>query len=83
MKSYVQRASESQGNDDYPGLDEFKSGYISPNIKTLYTACWQNDCAKTGKFSEYLTNPKTVEECLDSGGSLDMNKLASKLQLPY
>ena len=81
MKSYVQWASESQGNDDYPGLDEFKSGYISPNIKTLYTACWQNDCAKAGAFSGFLTNPKTVEECLDSSGSLDMNKLASKLQL--
>ncbi len=81
MKSYVQRASESQGNDDYPGLDEFKSGYISPKIKTVYTACWQNDCAKIGKFSGFLTNPKTVEECLDSSGSLDMNKLASKLQL--
>ena len=50
MKSYVQWASESQGNDDYPGLDEFKSGYISPKIKTVYTACWQNDCAKAVFF---------------------------------
>ena len=81
MKSYVLEASESQGTTRYPGLDEFKSGYISPGIKTVYTACWQNDCAKDGVFSGFLTDYKTVGECLDSKGALDMNKLASKLQL--
>lgn len=81
MDSYVYKALDGQGSTRYPGLDEFKSGYLSPKIKTVYTACWQNDCAKAGAFSGFLTNPKTVEECLDSKGSLDMNKLASKLQL--
>ena len=81
MNNYVYEASRSQGKPRYAGLDEFKSGYISPSIKTVYTACWQNDCAKAGVFSGFLTDSKTVGECLDSKGALDMNKLASKLQL--
>ncbi len=50
MKSYVLEASESQGTTRYPGLDEFKSGYISPDNITVYTACWQNDCSKSVFF---------------------------------
>ena len=50
MDSYVYKALDGQGSSRYPGLDEFKSGYISPKIKTVYTACWQKDCAKAEAF---------------------------------
>ena len=81
MENYTNIASRIQQTKRYPGLDWFQTGFVSPKINTLYTACWLNDCAGAGQFSGFLTDFATVSECLDSEGSLDMNKLASMLQL--